>query len=53
MIIKTRSTGETLGSVLTNHAMTIYEACELAGIDAGHTEDFEYDIDDLFMDYDA
>lgn len=50
MKIKTRG-GEVLGVVMTNHAMTIYEACELAGIDAGHTEDEEYDIDTLVMEY--
>ncbi len=50
MIIKTRD-GEKLGRVITNHSMTIYEACELAGIDAGHAEENEYDIDDLEMDY--
>lgn len=45
--------GNVIGSVVTNHSMTIYEACDLAGIDAGHTEDYEYDIDKLTMDYDT
>ena len=43
--------GNVVGRVITNHSMTIYEACELAGIDAGHTEDNDYDIDTLYMDY--
>jgi hypothetical protein len=44
--------GEVIGTVTTNHSMTIYEACDFAGISAGHTEDNEYDIDTLVMDYD-
>jgi hypothetical protein len=51
MKIKTRD-GETVGEVITNHSMDIYTACDFAGIDAGHTDDYEYDIDELVMDYD-
>ena len=43
--------GNIIGKVNTNRSMTIYEACDFAGIDAGHTEDNEYDIDNLHMDY--
>jgi hypothetical protein len=50
MKIKTQD-GTTVGEVVTNRSMTIYEACDLAGVDAGHTEDNEYDIDTLIMDY--
>lgn len=53
MKIKTRDTQEVVGMVLTNHSMTIYDACDLAGVDAGHTDDYEYDIDNLYMDNDA
>jgi len=50
--MKIRTTaGDVVGEVITNHSMTIYEACELAGIDAGHNAENEYDIDDLVMDY--
>lgn len=50
MEIRTQN-GEVIGKVITNHSMTIYEACELAGIDAGHDENNEYNIGDLVMDY--
>jgi len=52
MVIRDES-GDIIGRVITNHSMTIYEACDFAGIDAGHTEDNEYDIDTLTMDYDT
>lgn len=52
MKITTRD-GEVIGEVITNHSMTIKEACELAKIDAGHDEDNDYDIDELTMDYAA
>jgi hypothetical protein len=45
-------TGEVVGEVLTSSNMTIYQACELAGVNAGHDEDCKYDIDNLVMDYD-
>lgn len=51
-VLKIRDTeGNVIGRVNTNHSMTIYEACDFAGVDAGHTEDNEYDIDTLTMDY--
>jgi hypothetical protein len=47
MKLRVKETGEVIGEVITNHNMTIYEACELAGIDTD-----EYDPEDLSMDYD-
>lgn len=51
MKIRVKETGEVIGEVITNHSMTIYEACDFAGVDAGHSEDNDYNIDELEMDY--
>ena len=51
MKIRVKATCEVIGEVITNHSMTIYEACELAGVNAGHDENNDYDIDELEMDY--
>jgi len=53
MKIRIKETNEIVGEVITNHSMTIYEACDFASVDAGHTEDNEYDIDELYMDYES
>jgi hypothetical protein len=57
MKIIVKATGEVIGEVITNHSMTIWEACELAGIDTDTDEDGnynEYDPEaDLEMDYEA
>lgn len=53
MKIIDRNTKEVLATILTNQSMTIYQAVELSGLDAGHDEENEYDIDDLEMDYDS
>jgi hypothetical protein len=53
MKIVDRNTKEVLATILTNQNMTIYQAVELAGLDAGHDEENEYDIDELEMDYDS
>jgi hypothetical protein len=44
-------TGEVVGEVLTSSNMTIYQACDLAGVNTGHDDDCDYDIDDLVMSY--
>jgi hypothetical protein len=54
MKIILKETGEVLAEVVTNRSMTIYEACELAGIDIEPDEngECEYDAErDLVMEY--
>lgn len=57
MKIRVRETGEVIGEVITNHSMTIWEACDLAGIDTSTDDDGnynEYDPEaDLEMDYES
>ena len=54
MKIRVKETGEIIGEVITNHSMTIWEACELAGIDTSTDDDGnynEYDPEELEMIY--
>jgi len=53
MKITVKNTGEVLAEVVTNRSMTIYEACELAGICVTPDEnsDCDYDADELEMVY--
>jgi hypothetical protein len=49
MKIRIKETQEVIGEVVTNHSMTIWEACELAGINVTGEEP-EYDAEaDLEM----
>ena len=55
MQIIVKSTGEVIGEVVTDHSMTIWEACKFAGIDTTVDEQgnyYEYDPEaDLKMVY--
>ena len=51
MKIVVKETQEVIGEVITNHSMTIWEACDFAGIDV-IGEEPEYDAEaDLEMVY--
>ena len=57
MSIICKSTGETLGTILTNHSMTLDEACDLLEIKIARTmDDYAtgdgWDYDDLTMKWD-
>jgi hypothetical protein len=43
-IVETK-TGKVIGEVITNHSMTIYEACEFAGINVLPDENGECEYD--------
>lgn len=56
MKIVIKETGETIGTVITNHSLDIYEACRLAGLEDAITPDVKgeckYDAErDLEMIY--
>ncbi len=45
MKIVVKETREVVGEVITNHSMTIYEACALAGVDVEPDENGECEYD--------